>query len=256
MRFSPWCIIFIFSGVPCVEKLRDFLHKMPDSGLEVHLPIPVSGVFPLKKNKIVYDIDAGEINNWKSQMTGCTVSINWNPQSFTTENLCSELLSIPVKERCHLQLLVNECSPEELLTKHDIIPLFRFFSEITVSNEYEDGHYAMSLASSLLTHRRPCKHPFETVVIDEDGNVRACPYCEDIITRFSTWNDLLSDRKYLLFLASQLTGMPSSVSCKNCLYWLDGWLGNETTKLTAFPKCPVELYWEGHGCQIRLENKQ
>jgi len=255
MQFSPWCVIFLCLENPCVGVLQNLVAKIPDTGLEVRLPLLVSDILPFNKNKIIHEMEAHEIKEWRKQITGCHVCVNWNPKLFPAATLAQEMSSLPKKMRRNFQLLVNDCTPEDFIGQN-IIFLFMLFPAITLTNEYEDGHYAMPIALSLQKHRRPCKYPFWTVVIDEEQNVRACPYSEDVITRFSTWNNLLSDQKYRLFLASHLMGTPSLSTCRDCLYWLDGWLGNETTSLTSSYGHSYRLSWEGHGCQIQLVNEK
>lgn len=141
---------------------------------------------------------------------------------------------------------------EEFMRDENFPDAVEAFGEIVIRHETRGGAPLPSgISPRHFARRRPCWYPFEWLTLDGNGNVLQCPYCRRALTKFRGMEELKNDPALLRFHAAQLLmdfdGFPE---CRDCRYWLDGWLADETETVEYRPDRHATVLHEGHICRI------
>ena len=173
--------------------------------------------------------------------------------------LLSSLLEMPLALRRNTTLFLDNCKWEEIIESNEIKVYLKHFSRLALTYEYRDGRIPNTYngfyhKGTSNIRRRPCRYPFESLSIDKNLNVYRCPFCRSrVLFKAREINEIQNDKRYLMFLASHLTGDLSVFQeCRKCPYWLDGWLADETKFYTS-GDMRFRLLFQGHGCIISRE---
>ena len=152
-------------------------------------------------------------------------------------------------------LCVYGCTADEFMRDENVSDALEVFSEIVIRHEYCEGApmpYEVSPRHS--ERRRPCRYPFEWLILDEEGNVRQCPYCHRVLTSFRGMDVLKRDPALLHCLAAQLLMVFDEFpECRNCRCWLDGWLGDEKKTVEYRQGCRAIVVHHGRFSHIFRE---
>lgn len=150
------------------------------------------------------------------------------------------------------QLYIYDCTADEFMQDDNFPNAVEGFGEIVVKQEYRDGMpMASGIAPRHFARRRPCRYPFECLTLDGQGNVLQCPYSRRVLTTFNSMDTLKNDSSLLRFLAKQLLmDMDDCPECRNCQYWLDGWLADESKTITYHEGRQATVLYEGHTCRV------
>lgn len=260
MKFDPRSFLLSCSGVADSPN-RFSVEAISDCGVDIYLPSEMDVHLPVfSRNRVFCCFTVNmDVPAWAASDDDIDLIF----QLSLKEHTITEFLSLFREEECgslrHRKYLqVTDCCVREFLEAPGMEELFPLFSDISVSNETKDG---LLLDNDWATvhhrRRRPCRYPFDTVSMDLLGNVFQCPYCDNIITRFSDYRSLLSDSAILRFLASQLILQVDSLpQCSQCPFWLDGWIGDEEETLVTSRNQEFFLLWTGHSCRISREKRQ
>ena len=157
-----------------------------------------------------------------------------------------------------LSLWVYGCTADEFMRDKNFPDAVKAFGEIVIRQETRDGTPLPSgISPRHFKRQRPCRYPFEWLTLDEHGNVQQCPYCRRVLTTFRGMDVLKKDPAFLRFLAAQLVmDFDEYPECRNCRYWLDGWLGDEIETFEYRSGHYATVSHEGHFCRIsRMEEK-
>ena len=155
-------------------------------------------------------------------------------------------------------LYVYGCTVDEFIHDDNFPEAVENFMELVVKQEYRDGApMSCGISPRHFERRRPCWYPFEWLTLDKDGNVLQCPYCRRVLTTFRGMDVLKNDPALLHCLAEQLLmDFDECPECRDCRYWIDGWLGDEAETVEYRPGRRATVLHNGHTCRIfRMEEK-
>ena len=254
MYFEPFRVFLHYGRVAKLAK-KDFLRQIPDCGFEIHIP---SGCnvrdLSFSKNKIYYGCSGSStIPPWVILHEEVNIVFCYSMAKFTIKDILQEISQKRKKIHNQLHLQIADSSVKDFLNQPMLNEIFSIFPLITILNETSDGKLLNEFVpAEHHFRRRACRYPFESVTMDFDGNVLQCPYCENILTKFSDFSSLLKDSALLNFLAAQLlVDINLFPQCDNCPYWIDGWLGEEKGHIQNKYGDYFNLVWEGHSCSIK-----
>lgn len=261
MKYEPLRVVLICDD-SMVSSDRHPLELLPDAGYEV---------FVQNANGIVQDIPDFLYNQiyvcFDPQQEDCKLRIHgdnilpalsysyqrgeFNAFLQLLRGKCAGILSAST-------LYVYDCTVDDFMQDDNFPDALENIMEIVVKQEYRSGApMPCGIASRHFERRRPCRYPFECLTLDQNGNVLQCPYCRRVLASFRGMDVLKNDPNLLYFLATQLLmDFEKSPECRNCRYWLDGWLGDEVKVIEYQHDRRAIVSHEGHHCRIfRMEGK-
>lgn len=229
--------------IPFSPEYKSILRESDNLGLQCYYEIPqISRFFP----GMFEDIST-------------PLSLHFHYSRRTFHKLISSILEMPSEVRKNTTLFLDGCEWGDIIESSELNAYLNHFSKMVLTYDYRDGRIPKTYSAVYNktisnTRRRPCRYPFESLSVDKRLNVYRCPFCcSRKLFQARDINEIQNDKRYLTFLASHLAGDLSLYpECRNCPYWLDGWLADETRFYNA-RNCTYRLLFQGHGCIISKE---
>lgn len=256
MRYSPWQFILVND----IQKpLPDFISNFGNGLLYVLNYLNGDDLEAIKN--ILWSIDIKDVSVFSSYISKKNVDICWS----YNENFKSLLTLYHnpfIQNKKYIRLVVSDCNCDLFLLNYvDCLKeILTVFDEVILLNEHNKNLFYREhdKISTHLKRRRPCRYPFEYISIGRSGKLYPCPYaCSRDFGKVTGLTQVLENNDYLLFLSAHLCGFLEDYPfCKNCQYWLDGWLGEEKEYLQDKEGNRFELLWEGHSCTIKRNKKK
>ena len=254
MNFCPSNFFLLYDGVANFSK-KHLEEYIPDYGLGIYIPAECDVNYSkFSWNSLYCCCPLGDkLPQWAVMHQDVNILFQCSLASITITDILQILKRDYFLLRNRINLQVADCSVGEFVNQPRLDELFSVFPSITILNETSDGKLLKEYVSSEhRSRRRPCRYPFESITMDFKGNVFQCPYCENILTKFTKFSSLLKDPAILNFLAAQLLAdVDLFPQCGNCPYWIDGWLGEEKGHIQNKYGDYFNLVWEGHSCSIK-----
>ncbi len=254
MKYSPSCFFLLKGSVANFSK-KHLEEYIPDYGLGIYITAECDVIYSkFSRNSLYCCCPLGDkLPQWAVMHQDVNIVFQCSLASLAVADIIQIFKRNYSEIHNQTTLQIVDCSVNEFIDQPRLDELFSIFSSITILNETADGKLLKEYVSSEhRSRRRPCRYPFESVTMDFNGNVFQCPYCENILTKFTDFSSLLKDPAILNFLAAQLLAdVDLFPQCGNCPYWIDGWLGEEKGDLQNKYGDYFNLVWEGHSCSIK-----
>ena len=227
--------------IPFSSEYKDLLNGNADAGLQCYCHI--SG-----PDDFLPDVFDG---------IRIPLSLHFRYSQAAFRKLLPALMELSPETRRNTTVFLDDCEWEEVIETRDLNDFLKHFSTVVLTYDFRDGRMPKTYRSlcrkkTLDMRRRPCRYPFESLYVDKRLNVYKCPFSSSgKLFRAEEVNDIRNDRRYLMFLASQLSGELSlSAECRECPYWLDGWLADETRIHHSRDGGDYRILFQRHGCII------